>query len=411
MKAKVAWPSLLIGLPLLILAVAWFVFPLRSLQTPVRQGPPLLVAPPEGEALLWMTLVQLEEIITPVSGGYSTGRGIRTDAHLRLVAFDPVTVRPQWTRTLAHLERAGSGARPRLRLLGQQEGVVWAFVHDQPMALSSRDGSLLADRAGIERHNPDLAGLLPEDMGLYAFDEGLVFTAADGRVLRIAQADARAEAYRPVSTEAWHAMQFRVRQWNGGYSTAEFGLRQARFDTRWIGLHSAAEAEEEGRDHHGDHLKRQSGAMSEQGVPRRSLHTARIGLTTGFSSQVERLFDVAPLRDRPEIYLGGLFLTQAGADRPIALEDPAGTLIVHHTRVDERGRLSLTRVDSQFVPVWQQALPFTDLVNRYELPGRLMLRGLRPDERGRSTDVLVGVDLATGQWTGWDVIAEEPLRP
>ena len=43
----------------------------------------------------------------------------------------------------------------QVRILGQQGDLVWAWAHDQPLALSARDGAVVADRVGVftvQRH-------------------------------------------------------------------------------------------------------------------------------------------------------------------------------------------------------------------------------------------------------------------
>jgi hypothetical protein len=49
-------------------------------------------------------------------------------------------------------------------MLGQDAGVVWMFVADGPIALSSHDASVVADRAAIERANPELRDLVPKKL-------------------------------------------------------------------------------------------------------------------------------------------------------------------------------------------------------------------------------------------------------
>ena len=58
---------------------------------------------------------------------------------------------------------------------------MWMWVHDQPLALSARDGALIADRAKIDQANPGLSGLLPTELKFYTWMDELVVTLADAR--------------------------------------------------------------------------------------------------------------------------------------------------------------------------------------------------------------------------------------
>jgi hypothetical protein len=65
---------------------------------------------------------------------------------------------------------------------------IWSglFLNDQPVAVSSMDGSTRADRRTLEENNPALRDLIPKDLDFYAYDGGLVFVAADARRWRFA---------------------------------------------------------------------------------------------------------------------------------------------------------------------------------------------------------------------------------
>lgn len=97
---------------------------------------------------------------------------------------------------------------------------------------------------------------------------------------------------------------------------------------------------------------------------------------------------------------------------PLMLDDPAGVLVLHRTRMDALGKLAIDRVDARFRPAWSSELPYQELANRWELPGRLLLYGSwdasKPDRRDIH-EGLVSLDLASGRWQGWDVGVEETI--
>ena len=114
------------------------------------------------------------------------------------------------------------------RILGQQGDIVWMWVHDQPLALSARDATVVADRAKIEQANPGLAGLLPNERKFYTWMGELVVTLADARRVRIALPGFRAQPY-PVADERQFSQANAMNtRWNVGYDTQDFGVRHGR---------------------------------------------------------------------------------------------------------------------------------------------------------------------------------------
>jgi len=122
------------------------------------------------------------------------------------------------------------------------------------------------------------------------------------------------------------------------------------------------------------------------------------------------LRDVVRLPGSSTEFLQGAFLIKAGTRVPLALGEPGGALILHRTRVDAEGRLALTRVDPGFASAWSATLPFTELNNRWELPGQLLLSGaVAFVEAGvsRQHELLVAVDLRDGRLQSWNVTRDE----
>ena len=96
---------------------------------------------------------------------------------------------------------------------------------------------------------------------------------------------------------------------------------------------------------------------------------------------------------------------------------PDGVLVWSITRIDQNGRLALTRLDTELKTVWKTELPLSEegtgnVVSVWLLPGRLVAMGEEVslvDGVTRSDQHLVSVDLASGQWQGWDMPGERAL--
>ena len=137
-------------------------------EPPERSGPIGLVDTGSGKQA-WLATTQEEERSRHVGGGrHSIGRLVTEyHYHLRLQAHDASNAQRLWVKELRVLRDKEGGMGAQIRVLGQQGEVVWVWVHDQALALSARDGAVLADRAALEQANPDVAAMLPRDG--YAF--------------------------------------------------------------------------------------------------------------------------------------------------------------------------------------------------------------------------------------------------
>ena len=287
--------------------------------------------------------------------------------------------------------------------------MVWLFLNDGPVAVSSKDGSKLADRSTIEQRNPSLRDLIPKDLEFYAYDDGLVIIAADARRFRIRGSDCTAEPYTAPNDEYFRNVQFMATRWNGGYHTKDFLVQQAMMEGRWLGFYSEKEAADAGHDEFGDHLANPDVVLNEGKQARRTFWSARIGKTKEFTEGThDRLFDVTRVPGAPEFLEAGL-LKQAGVPKMLRLQDPDGFLVLHRTRLGEEGRLALTRLDDNFKTLWTATLPFHDLRNRYESPGHLLFYGIvQQTEKGvtGSSEHLLALNLADGKTRSWNVPAE-----
>ena len=336
--------------------------------------------------------------------------------HFDLQAHDPATTDRLWKKRLLTVKDDSGGHTAQARILGPDGDMVWLFLNDQPVAVSSMDGSTRADRRTLEENNPALRDLIPKDLDFYAYDGGLVFVAADARRWRIRGSDFHAEPYTPPNDEYFRNVQFMATRWNGGYQTRDFLVRQIILHDRWVGFYNEKEAEDAGQDEFGDRIATGEPGSNpdrvyyETSQARRTFWTARIGKTKEFSEgRHDRLFDVTRIPGAPEYLEAGL-LIQQGTKKPLRLKDPDGFLILHKTRIDEEGRLALTRLDDNFKRQWTATLPYHDLRNRYESPGHLLLYGIvQQTEKGvtGTTERLVALNLSDGKTQSWNVPAEK----
>ena len=172
-----------------------------TFQPPEREGPLALVQHQQ-QPHLWLILKQEEQRSRHLGGSRMIGEWI-TDIyyHFDLQAHDPATAERLWKKRLLTVKDDAGGRTAQARLLGQEGEVVWLFLNDGPVALSSKDGSKLADASTIEQRNPNLRDLIPKDLDFYAYDSGLVIIAADARRFRIRGLDYIAEPYTPPNDE------------------------------------------------------------------------------------------------------------------------------------------------------------------------------------------------------------------
>ena len=97
-------------------------------------------------------------------------------------------------------------------------------------------------------------------------------------------------------------------------------------------------------------------------------------------------------------------MNETGREKAYLSEDGNGLFIWHSTRIDDAGRLALTRIDAQLKPVWTTELPLseTSTVNQigtWSLPGHVVMMGQLQTEKDGVTSrepQLVSIDLETG---------------
>lgn len=415
------------GLALLLSACSYSTF-----EPPERGGPSTLVETGNGRQL-WLTTVQEEERSRRIGGGSRSIGKLVTDryTHLRVQAHGPADANRVWLKELKVLKDDAGGVGARVRILGQHGDVVWVWVHDQPLALSARDASVLADRARLEQVNPELTGLFSNELKYYVMMDALVATLADGRHVRLRPPGFRAEPYEIANEEEFRMAGNMSSSWNGGYPTKAFGMRHGVFDGRWIGLLSDKEAKDGEDDSWGDHHYDAAEIVDEGDTARRRFRLAKTEVRKdAYGQDYVRLGSLPPM-DGADTWLQGLLLKRTPepgtpvftlrgriwkptTGAPLQLTGPPGVLVLHRTRMDAQGRLAVSRLDAKFREQWRATLPYQELSNRWETGPQLLLYGSWNDAQPGMSDnheALLALDLGSGRWSGWDIGAETLLAP
>ena len=377
---------------------------------PDRMGPPGLVLS-DGAPHLWLLLKQEESRQTTLGTGHFAYGELHRETfhHLILESHDTRDTAREWRRPLLELNDDQGGHSAEARILGQDGDVVWLFLADRIVGLSSRDGSSLIDGPEIERRNASLRGLLSREPGFYIFDGALIITTADARRYRVRAPGFLAEPYTPASQEAFDRAEAFSTQWGGAFDTRDFLTRLAPDGDRWFGLFTAKEAADASSDEFGRKLEDNSRIQDERSGARRTFWTTSIGRTREFTEGVhDRFMEFTPVPDDREFLEGGL-MVKAGTRQPLRPGDPSDLLVVHRTRIDAEGRLAITRLDGSLKPRWSTTLPIQHLGNRFEFPDRLLMYGdCGITEKGvtGTQDFLMALELSNGSLRAWNVTLE-----
>lgn len=397
----------------LVLAAALVSCTSSEFEHPDRLGPPGLVVA-DGQPHLWLLVKQEESRLTTLSRGYKVYGELHnvTYYHLILTVHDTRSAARQWTRNLLELKGDQGGHSAQGRILGQDGDIVWLFLADRIVGLSSRDGAERVDGAEIERRNPSLRNLLPRESKFYAFDGALVITAADARRYRVSPVDFAAEPYTPESEEAFARARAYSTEWNGAFATSDFLTRLVPGSTRWLGLFTEKEAADASSDEFGRKFSDHSRIHDARSGARRVFWTTAIGRTREFPEGAhDRFLTFTPVPGGPEYLEGGL-MVKAGTREPLRPEESADVLVVHRTRIDADGRLALARLEDSLKPRWSTTLPIQQLGNRFEFPDRLLLCGecrTTVDGVTESHDILMSVQLSDGSLRAWNVTLEHEV--
>lgn len=123
----------------------------RVLSAALVRGPVLRSAAGGVDRVYVLTTQQ--ERVVPLRLGRVSNIRARQMLHVDLWAFDPATAQPTWRRRLRTFE---DDAALSYSMLGADAATLWLFVRE-PIAVSLRDGEILADGARLEALNPPFA--------------------------------------------------------------------------------------------------------------------------------------------------------------------------------------------------------------------------------------------------------------
>jgi hypothetical protein len=217
------------------------------------------------------------------------------------------------------------------------------------------------DGAAIEAANPELAGRLPSEARFYGFDRGLVVHAADARRWVVRGPAVKAEPWVP----AVPAVLPPPLKANGmpkivpTRPTGDVPARMAVVDGRQIGLYAPNEAAAAANDPFGDRLAYPYSILDEGAGARRSFWTVQTEQVQRFDERYARIRRLEPVAGSA-VFLRGRFLKQLPGDNALAAQEPDGLFVWHSSRMDDAGRLSLTRLDTRLQPLWTAELPLSE---------------------------------------------------
>lgn len=341
-------------------------------EPPEVQGAPLM-ASVDGKPLLLVLTKQEEARVTRIGGGGRSSATERRDSlfHFDLRAYEPTTATPLWRARLVTFNDPKIATSARYTrivgsatsgfLLGQEGDRVWLQIAESPMAVAVRDGSLRVDADAIEAANPELAGRLPSEARFYGFDRGLVVHAADARRWVVRGPAVKAEPWAPAPTATAPA----PLKANGMPKVVplrpigDVPARMAVINGKRIGLYSQNEAAAAANDPFGDRLAYPYSILDEGAASRRSFWAVQTKQVQRFDERYEHIRRLEPIADSP-VFLRGRFLKQLPGETALAAQDPDGVFVWHSSRMDDAGRLSLTRLDAQLKPLWTTELPLSE---------------------------------------------------
>lgn len=349
--------------------VAWRA---AELEAPRTVGAPLRA--PDG---IFLLTTQYE---TRVAGGgsrWSAYRGLEKVTHVDAWRLDAISAQPVWRKRLS---TESGGSTLELALLGADGDRLWIFRRE-PLALSIEKGEVLAGAAAIEARNPALRGVLPKAVGHYRFFDGhgLALTAADARAWLL---DAQTLAAVPWVGKGAVAREGAVGPaYYAPSNTKSFQLRGLTLPNNWLGVLTDDEAaaiqpkplgENAGAMAHFRESMRAPLDLAHTGPNRYRFWQAKVEQVSaaphGWPKSLPDKWgkrpyysSFTPFEKSPEFLQAGL-LGDGRSKLPIMLKAPDSVLILHRDRIDDEGRLHVSRMagpDGR--RLWDAALPLSIL--------------------------------------------------
>lgn len=402
----------------------------RILQPADLRGPPLRTA--QGGADRVYVLTTQSERIIPLRFGRVSSMTAHDFLHVDLWAFDPASGQPAWRRRLRTYE---DRLPLTYEMLGADRTTLWLFVRE-PIAVSLRDGSAVADGARLEAINPAMAGKRVDQDGYVAFGgQGLQLTLSDSTQW-VVDGETFVAQPRAVAPSAPGGI---VMPAYDATSTSQFQVRGLPLGNRWVGVLTDDEAAKlraepvvpgakpgEPPGVMADFLARQHvpGDLTVYPVPYR-LWSARVAQVsnapTGWPADFpdrwgtrDKFSDYQPLPDAPAFLQAGL-LSGGRSTRAFFLLEPGSVLVLHYDKVGDGGRLRVARATGPAGRLaWDADLALAHLSAAMFGDSTLAFVGTVPDpayepysEVSRDKhEVLVFVNEATGIVARYDLTAE-----
>lgn len=367
-----------------------------------------------------------------VRRGHTT-RSPRQMLHADLWAFDVATGKPVWRKRLQTFE---GGGRIDFQMLGADGDMVWVMVRE-PIGVSLKDGSIVADWPRIEAANPSFAGKRVNDDGYVAFGgQGLQVTLSDSTqwVVHGDTLTAEPRDKAPVNPPGLVAL--------ATTETYTSGLQMRGMpigDAMWLGVLTDEEAKAlqadpviPGRDpkeprgalydvYEAQHVPQ---PLTAQPKPYRVWSARRTKVSQGPKDWPKDWPDKWGTRDKfsdykalPEApaFLQAGFLSDGHSEYPVWLREPDSVLILHHDKVGSDGRLRVARVSGPAGKVvWDAALPLGEMQVSMVGTPVVAFVGTEPNPLHDPNDdvsreqhqKLVMLDTGTGTVTSFDMTAE-----
>jgi hypothetical protein len=381
-------------------------------------GAPLRVATAGMDAIFMLTAQQEERVVGGMSR-WMAYRGFETVTHVDLWRFDLASGQPAWRKRLV----TGRGTSIfDYALWGADGDRIWMFMRE-PQVRAAANGDLIADASVIEARNPQLKGVLPRQTTHYQFFDqyGLAFTAADARAWLLDGQTLAAVSW-PNKTIAPKPSAVAPPR-SAGSSITVFQKRGLLLPRDWLGVLTEEEAATlnaeakvpgaEPGERRGALAAYMEYAMAppdltHDGPKRYRLWRAKVeqisAAPLGWPKELpdkwgkrNRYSSFSPFEKSPEFLQAGL-LSDGRSALPLYLTNPDSVLVLHRNRIDNLGRLHVTRIAGPDArTVWDAPLPLSSMES--VMPGRerLVLFGReRGDPRTTEAEWLITIDLASG---------------
>lgn len=339
-------------------------------------GPIITTATPDGEIIALTSHRESRRFVSSSDNVVT----ITNTLHWDLWSFSTADLSRKWITRLASIRNG------ELRLdgaiLGAYNGVIWLLA-DQLLAVSMKDGHVLADNAAIEAKNTFLRGAMPETRQQLLFDRGLIVIAADGRRWRINESTFAATLYTVGGTDDAAQTGVALTPARLSRNTESFKTRGYVVDRQWYGLIHPSEAQA---------LEREMIEQDFRESLRYTFWTAAVRDTVDrFGTPFRAPKDFQPVAGSPEFLLGGLLASRDSVNRArvLGIANPTRFIVLHQDRIDRQATQLLTCLTMEGRVCWDANLGVSAINNVERLAAgtaenwALLFVGERPMVKGK----------------------------